>query len=1103
MIKGSNFTKAGGWMKNKIKQISKGDFKLEQPDVRFSESQIQISVGEGEVYEGSFYIENTKDGTIRGLVYPSSFRVHCLEEGFEGNPVKVNFTYDSTGLVPGEIEQGKFTVVCNGGEFDLNFTAVVEKPFIMTAYGKVQSINDFKKLAIQDFSEAKRLFRTRQFYDVLRYEDKRILNLYDNMRKWSLDEHALEEFLVGIKQKEKIYLTLSEEEMALQDILEEQKCCFNIVKNTWGFLPIRITTDGEFIDIKRKELSTDDFVGNTYRLEYVIRAEKLHAGYNYGKINVSTPYETLSVDVSVHQGGVKDQNRGMQGIIAGQGLKEYLAFISGKMSLGTWTEKAIKCADRLLELEPKNEYFMLLKAHIYLRGRREEEAKWILENSNLGRFAIGRKPEISSYYMYLTAILRKETLHTNKVLEDLYRVYMKHPYSWPLLCMIINLDMKYRDYNDRLRVLERQFFNGANQILLYAEAYLCFQEKVTLLRKLESFEVQILNFATKYKMITRELALRAADLVCRQNKYDAKLLHIMEQAYEMYEEPRILKAICMQLIQGNKVDHKYFKWYEAAVKRELRIAQLYEYYMASLDYEKVKEAFPKQIYLYFLHGINLDYRRIARLYANIVSYVDEESEIYKQYKDRMKLFAAEHLQKRHINDCFRVIYNRFVNANAITPDELDAMYDICHAYQITTSVPGMKYVIVIEKDGTIKQKVPYKTNSGAVIYLYDKEARIVWESDGGVHYTDSIPYETRRLFYEMRFLELCKDFRTTQKEQSSASGATVLSFETLRQYGMKRFDKQEIFVLCSKRIREQEQLEDDFLLYLVFELLKEGYYDKALLQYLAKYYCGATYDMKMVWKKAKEYSVNAKDLAERIITQMLFSEDMFNEEEIFEDYCSGRPYFRLKQAYLAYVARLYVVRERMISENIIRIMVQELNQGEYLADICKVAILKFYVGQDTEPALCGVLKKYFMEMCEKHLVFPFYTSYPQEWLREVQMYDKVLVEYKGKIGGKTKIFYRIQDEYQAETLLPMYDNVYVKEFVLYEKETLEYYFEETNEDQKVVSEQAVLKKEQIVYETGKYGRLNMIALLSKEKQYEAMLSCRQEEQIVEELFKVY
>ena len=97
-------------MKNKIKQFSKGDFKLEQPDIRFSETHIMMGVGEGEVYEGSFTIENTKDGNIRGLVYPSSFRVQCKNQGFDGNPVTVHFSYDGKGLMPGNVENGKFKI---------------------------------------------------------------------------------------------------------------------------------------------------------------------------------------------------------------------------------------------------------------------------------------------------------------------------------------------------------------------------------------------------------------------------------------------------------------------------------------------------------------------------------------------------------------------------------------------------------------------------------------------------------------------------------------------------------------------------------------------------------------------------------------------------------------------------------------------------------------------------------------------------------------------------------------------------------------------------------------------------------------------------------
>ena len=1090
-------------MKNKIKQFSKGDFKIQRPDIVFSQTHVMISVSEGEVYQGSFVIENKKDGNIRGLVYPSSFRVHCLQPGFEGNPVKVSFTFDSTGLFPGHIEQGKFTVVCNGGEYDIAFTAIVEKPFIVTSYGKVQTISDFKKLAMQDFGEARNLFRTKQFYDVLKYEDCRVRNLYSNMRKWSLDEQALEEFLVGIKQKEKIFLTLSAESLEYRDVLEDKKDSFEIKKNTWGYLPIRIRALGEFISVGRHEFATDDFFGNKYQLEYMIRKEKLHAGYNFGKIFVETPYETLTVEISVHQRVIHNDTFGIAGMIAGQGLKDYLACISGKMELNVWVEKAIAQIKQLRELEPNNEHYALMQAHIYLRGRREEEAKWILENGNFHKFVIGRKAETNAYYLYLMALLKKDMTSQMRALDEINRLYIKYPYSWPLLCMLINLDPKYRDYSDRIRVLERQFFNGSNQILLYAEAYTCFQEKVILLRKLGSFEIQILNFATKYKMITKELALYAADMISQQKKYNKKLVQILERAYAMYEDNRILNALCMQLIRGNKVGKEYFKWYEKAVKQELKIAQLYEYYMMSINEQRVKSAFPRMIYLYFLHGINLDYRRTALLYENILTYEDENSEIYQAYKEQMKQFAKDQLQKRHVSDSLRIIYNRFINENNATPDDLDALYDICHKYHITTNQKGIKYVLVIEKDGNIRQRVAY-TEHGAYVYLYDKESRIVWEAANGIHYADSFSYDTVRVFYEMRFMELCKERMMSRIEEEQESKRIQLSFENLKLYGMEAFNEEEIFLMCTKRIREQEEIEDDFLLYVCFELVKRGMYDKALLNYLSHYYCGATSDMKYLWGKAREYGVVTFELAERILTQMMFSEVMFGEEEVFEDYYVGKPYFRLKQAYLAYVSYQYVIQNRKMSKNIFAIIMKEFQEKEYLADICKAAILKYFSDKDVDCKTEEILQGYLRELCENRIIFAFYQNYPKQWLKEVQLYDKYIVEYHAKEGNKVKIVHQIGNgEIYSETLIPIYQNTYVKEFTLFSGETLYYQFKEETDGGVIASRKSSYTQEKPMSYEGKFGRLNKISELGQEEQLEAMLQYKREEEMAKELFPTY
>ena len=94
-------------MKNKIQKFSKGDFQLIRPDVIFDETNLVLIIGEGEVYRGSFTMRANNEGRIRGLVYSSSFRVHFKDQGFEGNPSRVEFTYDGRGLRPGHVEEGQ------------------------------------------------------------------------------------------------------------------------------------------------------------------------------------------------------------------------------------------------------------------------------------------------------------------------------------------------------------------------------------------------------------------------------------------------------------------------------------------------------------------------------------------------------------------------------------------------------------------------------------------------------------------------------------------------------------------------------------------------------------------------------------------------------------------------------------------------------------------------------------------------------------------------------------------------------------------------------------------------------------------------------------
>ena len=1067
-----------------------------------------MRVGEGEIYQGSFSFQNQGEETIRGLVYPSSYRVHCNEQGFDGNPVNIYFTYDGTGLVPGHVEHGKFTIVCTGGEYEIAFTAIIEKPFVMTAHGKVQSLDDFKKLAFKDFAEAEKLFRSRDFYEILKYEDKRIRVLYDNMRKWELDSQALEEFLVGCKQKEKIFLMLEEESRAFMSVEETRKETLTITKNTWGYQSFDVRTVGDFLDVEHTRVTTDEFIGNSYRLEYLIEPSALHKGSNFGLIVMESPYETLTYEVVVEKDVVRDEDYRMTDLELASITKEYLSYEAGLVDLQTWADHAVAKLKMLREKDEDKEMYRLLQAHILILQGKKEDARWILESYNYNRFAIGKNLELSSYYLFLTTQLSNDSVGQKKVAEELSKTYMKHPESWKVLCMLVNVDQEYRILSERLRVLEQQFYRGAHSILFYMEAFRCYREKSSTLKHLGKFEIQVLLFAAKHKLLTKELALYTANLASQTKQFNKHLYQVLVYAYKMYDESMILSAICTLLIKGNCVHSRYFMWYEKAVESELKIAQLYEYYMESVEPDHFRKPLPRSVYLYFMHGNMLDFQKKAFLYSNLITYEDETSEIYSHYRDEMEAFAWNQLDRRNVDDRLRIIYKRFVVESSLNTERVKALYDICHAYLITTKLNNMKYVQVIGENGTVTQRIPY-TENGAQVFLYAKTDRIVWEGKDGRHYMDSIPYDSKRLFYELQYMDICRKHLSSMFESARVEEERELDLDYVRETGVEKFRSEELFALCSKTIRENNYAGDDFLTYLCYELFRDGEYDKVLLTYLAKYYCGATLDMKKLWSVAKEYEVHTHELSERILTQMLYSEDLFGEVAIFEDYYAEGAYFRLQQAYLVYVSREYVVEERKIQKSIIDVICREYDKGEDMADICKIAVLKYYATRSYDEMVRKILKSFLQQLCGRQIYFPFFLNYEEDWLKELQLWDKTMIEYHGQPGSRVILYYQLQTgtggemEYSTEVVMPMYDNIYVKKFVLYANETLKYYFKETIDGNTYRSEKETCSKMTESGMSGRYGRLNDIMECPEEKRLRSMQNYAAEDKMAQEFFVQY
>ena len=74
-----------------------------------------------------------------------------------------------------------------------------------------------------------------------------------------------------------------------------------------------------------------------------------------------------------------------------------------------------------------------------------------------------------------------------------------------------------------------------------------------------------------------------------------------------------------------------------------------------------------------MHGNTLNYKKAALLYANLITYEENASDLYISYREQMVAFAWEQLMKRHITESLKVIYKKFCTEEEMTGERLEAL----------------------------------------------------------------------------------------------------------------------------------------------------------------------------------------------------------------------------------------------------------------------------------------------------------------------------------------------------------------------------------------------------------------------------------------------
>lgn len=255
--------------------------------------------------------------------------------------------------------------------------------------------------------------------------------------------------------------------------------------------------------------------------------------------------------------------------------------------------------------------------------------------------------------------------------------------------------------------------------------------------------------------MTGEEALRLTELILKSRQPTAAQLERLKNAYHKFGGQEMLSGICSILIKSGRTDKDSFFWYQRGVRLELKITNLFEYFMMSIP-EDYKEQLPRNLLLYFRMENTLNNRQKAFLYANIIRYQDRASDIYRQYEKEIESFMLEQLLERKLSEDLAVIYERFLVEELLTIDFAEALADIMFLRQLTCGDPRIRQVQVLYEP--LQRRITVPLSGGkALVPVYTPGAVILLVDERGNCYTSSVPYNMQRLLKEQRYLERCRE----------------------------------------------------------------------------------------------------------------------------------------------------------------------------------------------------------------------------------------------------------------------------------------------------------------------------------------------------------
>lgn len=322
----------------------------------------------------------------------------------------------------------------------------------------------------------------------------------------------------------------------------------------------------------------------------------------------------------------------------------------------------------------------------------------------------------------------------------------------------------------------------------------------------------------------------------------------------------------------------------------------------------------------------------------------------------------------------------------------------------------------------------------------------------------------------------------------SIHGLYEKAYEFTLYFGPENVEAKTIVRFAARLIEEKNWVESEELTCMLYSAFERGKYNECVLGYLVRNYRGLSKNLRNIWRAAASFDVNTYEVCERLLLQTLDTGAYISDEEaIYNDYVVTGAKTDINKAYLSYKSYEYLIHDRVIQEYVFDGILKLYQRNRTVPFVCMLAYVKYYspkadVLDDEKKEVCA---SFLDTLCsERNMVMPFFAKYQSVSAKARQIADSVMIEYRGNPQSMVMIHYIInrdgeeENSYVREEMKNMFGGIFVKEFLLFYGETLQYYVTESIGNREQLTESGTIqKKDELLGESqGRYALINDIAL---------------------------